>query len=280
MRTVPNMYILNLAVSDIIFLTARLFEVLINFFTLVRDDIWCFSMTFCFRMPIILIAYSIAVLSFQRYMVTVYPLQICVSSQPKWRATGATICGLWIVAALFTIPSARTKHYCGAIIPLWLTKYYPRVTIFELLVFCVLPLCVIAFSYIMTSLHLLKNRFSFSEETQNPRLNKRKTTAKVVLGLTLVFLFTSVPFHVCETFTILNVNLERTVSEIVKELKGTDNLTPITWILEILLSFNSTLNPVALFCTSLAFRRHLKRYLTWFCKTKSPTNDFELARRN
>jgi len=280
MRTVPNMYILNLAISDIIFLIEILLPVLIIDVTWLPGDSWCFFTSFCFRMSVNLPAYSIALLSFQRYRITVYPLQVCVSSQPKWRSTGATICGLWIVAALFAIPSARTKHYCGAIIHLWLTKYYHRVCIFTLLVSCVLPLCVIAFSYIATSIHLLKNSFSFSEETQNPRLNKRKNTAKVVLGLTLVFLLTSVPFHIYQTFLILNVNVEKTVSEIFEELDRTNNLMTIVWLIEFFLSLNSCLNPVALFCTSLAFRRHLKRYLTCCCKTKSPTNDFELRRRN
>jgi len=280
MRTVPNMYILNLAVSDIIYLTALMFAALINYITWLKDDIWCLSLTFCFRMPVILTAYSVALLSFQRYRVTVYSLQVSFSSQPTWRATGATICGVWIVAALFTIPSARINQVCGTTISLWLTNYIPRVAIFRLLVSCVLPLCVIAFCYIMTSLHLLKNCSSLSEETQNSRLNKRKNTAKVVLGLTLVFLFTSVPIHIYEMCLHLSINLEDTVGEIVKILNGTNTFLYIMSILHFFLSINSCLNPVALFCTSLAFRRHFKRYLKCCCKTKFPTNDFELRRRN
>jgi len=280
MRTVPNMYILNLVVSDIIHLTALLFATLLNYIMLSKDDIWCLSLTFCFRMPVILTAYSVALLSFQRYRVTVYSLQVCVSSQPTWRATGATICGLWIVAALFTIPSARTNQICGITVSLWLTNYFPLFAIFRLLVSCVLPLCVIAFCYIMTSRHLLKNCSALAEETQNSRLNKRKNTAKVVLGLTLVFLFTSMPFHIYEMCLHLSINLEDTIGEILEKTNGTFNYLYIMSILQLFLSINSCLNPVALFCTSLAFRRHFKRYLTWCCKTKSPINDFELRRRN
>ena len=51
-------------------------------------------------------------------------------------------------------------------------------------------------------------------------------------------------------------------------------------IIKYFLPINSCLNPVALFCSSLAFRRHLKRYLTCCFKTKSPPTDFELTRRN
>jgi hypothetical protein len=129
------------------------------------------------------------------------------------------------------------------------------------------------------SRHLFKMSFSLSE-THNARQNARKNTAKAVLGLTLVFLFTYAPFHIYETCLTLNINAEKTFAEIVKELKGANNLMSIMSILELFLSLNSCLNPVALFCTSLAFRRHLKRYLTWCCKPKSPTIDFELTRRN
>jgi hypothetical protein len=275
MRTVPNMYILNLAISDIIYLTAF---ILLNTVTSAKDEVLCLYMAFCFRMSVILTAYSITVLSIQRYRVTVYPLQVCVSSQPTWRTTGATICGVWIVAALFAIPSARAKEFCGVSLYLLFTNYYQRVFIFFLLVSCVLPLCVIAFCYVMTFCHLLKNHFSLSE-THNARQNTRKNTAKVVLGLTLVFLFSSVPIHVYEIYVTYQINMEKFFVEKFKEDNESINLKFIWAILDVLLSINSCLNPVALFCTSLAFRRHLKRYLTCCCKAKSPPTDFELARR-
>ena len=47
-----------------------------------------------------------------------------------------------------------------------------------------------------------------------------------------------------------------------------------------LLLINPSLNPVALFCTSRAFRRHFKRYWTCRWKANSQATDLELARRN
>jgi len=145
---------------------------------------------------------------------------------------------------------------------------------------CVLPLCVIAFFYIMMSCHLLKSRYSLSEETQNARLNKRKNTAKVVLGLSLVFLFSYLPFLFFETYLIYSINWENPPNEMLKEIIVFENLSNLVSFLDIFLSINSCLNPVALFCTSLAFRRHFKRYLTYCCKSKSPPTDLELERRN
>jgi endothelin receptor type B len=127
--------------------------------------------------------------------------------------------------------------------------------------------------------HLLKSRFS-SAETHNARQNTRKSTAKVVLGLTVVFLFTYMPFHIHETYVMSSINFEKSTFEIWEQKNGLKNVTSILSILDVLLSMNSCLNPVALFITSRAFRRYLKRYLTCCCKTKSPPTDFELTRRN
>jgi hypothetical protein len=186
---------------------------------------------------------------------------------------------VWIVAALFAVPSVLTKDFCGSSIFVWLTNYYQRVAIFYVLVFCVFPLCVIAFSYIMTFCHLSKSRFSLTE-THNARQNTRKNTAKVVLGLTVVFLFSYLPSHIYEMFLVLSINFDKSDYEIVKEFEVISNLAHILSVLDLFLSINSCLNPVALFCTSLAFRRHFKRYLTCCCKTKSHPTDFELTRRN
>jgi hypothetical protein len=282
MRTVPNMYILNLAISDIIYLTVLFSETLayrIHDMGL-SDSGPCGCISFFRRLSVGLTAYSIAVRSIQRYRVTVNPLHVCVSSKPSWRATGATVCGVWILAALFAIPAARSKYLCVISPFLWRTKYYQRVAIFHLFVSCVLPLCVIAFSYIMTARHLVENSCSLSEETQNSRPNTRKTTAKVVLGLTVVFLISYVPHHFCETYLYSIMNLENSLFKTFEERFWVLTVEGVISILKFFLSINSCLNPVAFFCTRLAFRRQLKRYLTCCCKAKSTPPDFELGGRH
>jgi multisubunit Na+/H+ antiporter MnhB subunit len=133
----------------------------------------------------------------------------------------------------------------------------------------------------MTAFHLVKSTDPISEGTQNPRLNTRKTTAKVVLGLTVVFLISYLPNHAFMAYTIYTidtkfsaVNQDEFISHIFLKLQYTLAVT------KCLLLINSCLNPVALFCSSLAFRRQFKRYFTCCCKPKSPPNDFELTRRN
>jgi Leucine-rich repeat (LRR) protein len=281
MRTVPNMYILSLAISDVVYLTVLLLEDLryIMLVTWLSDEIGCAFFAFFYQMSVGLTAYSVAVLSFQRYRVTVDPLHVHVSSQPTWRGTGAIICGMWIMAAISTLPTVRSQYLCYLSKLLWSTYYYHYFLVFQLSVFCVFPLCVVAFSYIMTARHLVRNCCSVFEVTQNSRLNTRKNTANIILGLTVVFLISYVPFHIVET-CVYTINLHIPSAKAIDEIYRAYNFIYIRAILKYFLSLNSCLNPVALFCTSHAFRRHFKRYINCCCKTKSPPSDFELSRRN
>jgi hypothetical protein len=187
MRTVPNMYILNLAISDIILLTLLFSNAWPNSVMWLRGDITCTFLPFCYRISVGLTAYSIVVLSIQRYRVTVYPLHVLVSSQRTWRSIVVTIYGVWIVAALLAVPTARSRLFCNDSFVFLHVKYYQNVALLHFLVSCVLPLCVTDFFYIMTARHIVKSSSPISEETQNPQQSARKNTARVVFALTVVF---------------------------------------------------------------------------------------------
>jgi len=132
MRTLPNMYILNLAISDIIYLMVLFSEACANRIsdTWLDDGFMCTFLPFCRRLSAGLSAYSVAVFSIQRYRVTVNPLHVRVSSPPSWLVTVATVCGVWIVVALFAVPLALSKYLCKEFFTLRQTTYYQRVVIF------------------------------------------------------------------------------------------------------------------------------------------------------
>jgi len=277
MRTVPNMYILNLATSDIIHLTVIFFEFYTNTAPFKRedDDFMCTFLPFCLRLPVFLSAYSLAVFSFQRYRVTANSFHVRVSPQATWRVTVAAICGVWIVSASFAVPSVLSNYMCQYTSSM---TYYRRVVIFELLASCVLPLCVIAFSHITTARHLVESSPFISEGTENPQLNTRRNTAKIVVGLVLVFLISYVPYNAFWTHFICSDDFF--FSKFNNILDNSENKFQNKYLISTcFLPINSCLNPVALFCTSNPFRQHLKRYLTWFCKRNSPPTDFELRIR-
>ena len=65
-------------------------------------------------------SFSVAVFSIQRYRVTVNPFHVRICSQATWRVTVATICGVWIVAALVAFPSILSKY-------LWHNLWFQKV---------------------------------------------------------------------------------------------------------------------------------------------------------
>jgi hypothetical protein len=257
MRTVPNMYILNLATSDMISLLANasvcyeLHDTLFWHY----GTFMCTFLPFCRRLSVGLSAYSVAVLSIQRYRVTVNPFHVRVSSLSTWRVTVVTICGVWILAALFAIPAALAGDACLVCSLYDCKSYYKPVVIFELLVSCALPLCVIAFSNIKAARHLVKSALPISDNIQHPLAETRKNTAKIVFGLTVVFLISLVPYHIFMTYSPLSD---------IDQFQFWYSMAPrplqYTFVISIcLLLTNSCLNPVAIFCTSCVFRRHFKR---------------------
>jgi hypothetical protein len=282
MRNVPNMYILNLAVSDIIHLIVLFTEACANIIspTWLRGEFICALLPFSRRLSVGLSAYSVAVLSIHRYRAIVTPLHVHVSAPPTWRVTAATIFGVWFVSALFAVPSAISKYMCQKVVSIRLAYYRHEVT-FKLVASCVVPLCVIAFTYIMTALHLMKSSRPISDGKQNPQMNTRRNTARIVLGLTVVFLISYVPFHVFWIYTSYSDKGYFYYEKITDVM--VDSVYKFQYLYLISTSFlfvNPCLNPVALFLTSSQFRHHLKRYLTYFCKSKSTPADTSLTKRN
>ena len=96
MRTVPNMYIINLAISDLILLTVFFSMSCADTISdkLLHTEFMNVFLPICRHLAVGLSAYSVAVLSIQRYRVTMNPLHVRVSSPPTWRVTVATICGV------------------------------------------------------------------------------------------------------------------------------------------------------------------------------------------
>jgi hypothetical protein len=231
-------------------------------------------------MSVSLTAYSVAVLSIQRYRITADPLQAFTSSQPTWRGSGATICGLWVVSALIAIPKARFTFSENGYSFFRFNNYYLLLTVFNLLESCVLPLFVIAFCYIMTARHLVKSYRSVPGEIKNPQQNTRKITAKILLGLTGVFVISYLPVHITEIILCIRMDESWIPSSPDVVYDKFFNIVDTYMMLSCFLPLNSCLYPVALFCTSTAFRTHLKRYLTCCCKTNPPPTDSELPRRN
>jgi hypothetical protein len=215
---------------------------------------------FCRRLSVGLSVYSVALFSIQRYRVTVNPFHVLFSSPPLWIVIVATIRAVWNVAALFAVPSSLSQHLCKEFLTLRQITNYKRVVIFELLVFCVFPLIVIALTYIMIVRHLVESSDSISEGTKNPLLETCRNTAKTVV----VSRGNYVTYHALRAYKICTEEVEIYCTKITIIIIYL-NYKFLYLMSTCFLLINSCLNPVALFCTSSPFKQHLKCYLTCFC---------------
>jgi hypothetical protein len=275
MRSETNMYILNLAISDLIMLTF-LFALALDEWQSVKLSylhrrIMAAFFIFFHRLSIGLSACSVALLNIHRYRLSVSPSQVRVSSQTSSRAAVANLIKVWIVATLFALPLTFLWIIDLIYESLNFTTYNKYVFSFEVFVFGVLPMCIIAFTYIKTARHHEDSSGFISEGSQHPQMSESKISAKIVFGLTVVFLISYVPYHVLITYNIFKS----------EELFSRPYKTLFLYeIQRFLLLINACLNPVSLFCTSRDFRKHLKRYLTCRCKTNSPPTDLDLTSIN
>jgi hypothetical protein len=106
-------------------------------------------------------------------------------------------------------------------------------------------------------------------EDKNSQLLTCRNTAKIVAGLTVVFLISYVLYHALWAYKICTEEVEIYYAKITFIILYL-NYKFLYLISTYFLLINSRLNSVALFCTSSPFGQYLKRYLTWFCKTNSP----------
>ena len=149
--------------------------------------------------------------------------------------------------------------------------------IFELLVSCVLPLCVIAFSYILTARHFW-GKLSFC--TWGDRKTSTKYRQKYFENCGWAYCcfsdqprVWSRPLYPCyyqhrpKRLSFFWMSFNNWIYNLLFNHAVEKYITLI----------NSYLNPVALFCP---FRQHLKRYLTCFCKANSPPSQLKLATKN
>jgi hypothetical protein len=173
------------------------------------DDLMCAFLPFCYRLSVGLSAYTVAVFSIQQHKIAINLLNFRMSSLPTLRLSVATICRVWIVAALFALSSALSNYGCKKDHVYSCIMYHRTFVIFELLVSCVLPLCRIAFPYIMTARHLAKSALRLSENSQSTQKNRRKNNSShklgpTLLGHTAVFLISYVPYHAFWTYKVVN----------------------------------------------------------------------------
>ncbi|CAG9857257.1 unnamed protein product [Phyllotreta striolata] len=280
MRNVPNMYILSLALADLlVILTSVPFTSMI--YTMESwpwGELICKLSEFAKDISIGVSVFTLTALSADRFFAIVDPLKKFHTSSGGRRATRITVCtaaSIWILAVVCAVPAAVASHVKGFPdypdsrffvcypFPDWWNQTYPRVMVAsKFLVFYVVPLTIIAVFYLSMAASLITSTRNAPGEMQgmHRQIKARKKVAVTVLVFVAVFAVCFAPLHIFMLFFYFHPHAEELYNEFWHYFR----------IIGFCLCYiNSCANPIALYFVSAAFRKYFDRYL--FCKKLTRT---------
>uniref|UniRef100_A0AAY5KWL0 G-protein coupled receptors family 1 profile domain-containing protein n=1 Tax=Esox lucius TaxID=8010 RepID=A0AAY5KWL0_ESOLU len=188
-KTVANTYMVNLALSDLLFLVSLPFWAVYYSF----DYNWVFGGLMCklcgslISVNVYASIYFITCMSVDRYRAIVYPLQSqCSRNLCRARVVS---CVIWTIAGLMTIPTVafRDTHYLNELKPYW----FPGLALTKNILAFLVPFGVIASCYYRIAKHLVMEHSSLDKSSNN--LDR---VMKMVVAVVLAFFICWFPFHV------------------------------------------------------------------------------------
>ncbi|XP_072550461.1 somatostatin receptor type 5 isoform X2 [Salminus brasiliensis] len=251
MKTVTNMYILNLAVADELYILALPFLTthnVLNYWPfgnfLCRIVMWAdtisqFTSTFC-----------LTVMSIDRYIAVVHPIR-----SSKWRRPSAAKvinCMVWVLSCILALPviiysNVQPKHNtCNMSWPepstVWSTTFILYTAILGF--FC--PLLVICMCYLLIVVKV-KSAGARAGLTKR-RKSERKVTRMVVI-IVVVFVLCWFPFFILNIINVIIILPERNI------------VTGVYYLAVILTYVNSCANPVLYGFLSDNFKQSFQKVL-------------------
>lgn len=272
MRTVPNTYIMSLAVGDFILIvgTVPFISTIYTFESWPYGEYICKLSEFLKDVSMGVTVFTLSMLSFDRYIAIVLPIKKHTGSHAKTLTIVIAI-GIWLMSVVLAIPGAyfsflwevpvskeKVIYVCYPF-PKHMMPWYPRVVILtKFLLLYGIPLILIGSFYAMIAWHLITS--SRNNIGQNPshlkQLRSRTKVAKIVLAFVLIFAVCFFPSHTFLMWFYFDPNSNAHYNQFWHSWK----------IMGYVLTFaNSCLNPIALYLISSVFRNHFKRYLFRCC---------------
>ncbi|NWS27397.1 CLTR2 protein, partial [Polioptila caerulea] len=203
-RTSVNIYMQNLAISDLMFVSTLPFRA--SYFFLgsrwIFGDILCRIMTYTLYMNMYCSIYFLTVLSVVRFVAIVYPFKHGKVTNTKYARI--TCAAIWIFVLAAASPLLN-KGVAGYSNPVKCLDLHPSSThrllmmnSFVLIVGFILPFCTIVFCYVFAIRVLLKSRAPQSKRAICHR--KALLTIVITLALSLVCFL---PYHILRTVHLM-----------------------------------------------------------------------------
>ncbi|KAJ9576731.1 hypothetical protein L9F63_025374, partial [Diploptera punctata] len=213
MRNVPNTYIFSLALGDLlVIVTCVPFTS-----TLYTLESWPYGELICKvsecakDVSIGVSVFTLTALSAERYCAIVNPMRRHVVGRLSTKpVTLLTAIGIWVLAVLLALPAAifsyvpeivlnnnQTINVCSPYPKELGTTYLHMMVLLKFLSYYAIPLCIIAFFYILMARHLeLSTRNMPGEmQGQSTQIRARKKVAKMVLAFVIIFILCFLPYQ-------------------------------------------------------------------------------------
>ena len=267
LRTVPNMFVTNLAVSDILLVT---FCMPISLHVLISGK-WPFSAVVCDLQGFFIFSFTIvsqvnmSVIAVNRYFAVCRPFD-CKVVFTK-RNTLSIIALLWILPSIASVPPLAGWGYYAfnggkafCIYPFHVNMVYT--TIVEVL-FILFPMGLIAFSYTKCFLAIRSSNRELAQMEDNPHTANHEARKAREIRATWTMMFATLGFSLCW--------LPVSVIDYIDSFTGGGNLPRQVFLLYgFLILTSSTINPFIYWLTSHDFRKAYREVLP--CKKDNDVN--------
>ncbi|XP_039630907.1 melanin-concentrating hormone receptor 1-like [Polypterus senegalus] len=201
--SVPDIFIVNLSVVDLLFLLGMPFLI----HQLMGNGVWHFGETMCTIITALdtnsqfTSTYILTAMTLDRYLATVYPLTSSRFRTPTvavliicvlWIVSFLSITPVWMYARLIPIPGGVLG--CGIRLPNPATDIY-WYTLYQFFLAFAIPFTVISVAYWRI---LLRMTSSEALTTQRSARIKTKKVTRIAITICLVFFFCWAPFYVLQ----------------------------------------------------------------------------------
>ncbi|WAQ95698.1 RYAR-like protein [Mya arenaria] len=255
MQTVPNYFIVNLAISDIIM---ALFCIPFTFIANLILNYWPFGEALCpavlyiQTVAVFLSSYTLVAMSIDRYIVIVHPFKSRISV----RQTALTIFAIWVVSFTIPLPTfiksrviyhSNTSGQCREEWGNNTEQYTYGLSLMILHYFA--PLALLLFSYLRIGYTIWRMNIHGTDKNKRKlQLAKaKKKMIKMMVTVVIFFALCWLPFHIITLIGDINPTIYN------------NNYVPILWLCFHWLSMsNSCYNPMIYLWMSPKFRTGLK----------------------
>ncbi|EPY81638.1 LOW QUALITY PROTEIN: cysteinyl leukotriene receptor 2 [Camelus ferus] len=250
--TSVNVFMLNLAISDLLFTSTLPFRVdyYLRGSNWIFGDLTCRIMSYSIYVNMYSSIYFLTVLSVVRFLATVHPFRLlhATSIRSAWILCG----GIWLfimaVSTMLLNNGSEPKGNVTSCLDLNSNKVTKLKTMnyIALVVGFLLPLCILSICYLLIIRTLLKVEVPES----GLRLSHRKALTTIIIAL-IIFLLCFLPYHILRTLHLI----------MWKAGKCKDKLHKAVVISLALAAANSCFNPLLYYFAGENFKDRLKSAL-------------------